>query len=62
MHKILVVEGNEEERRRLILETDWASMDCLVTGEAGTGAGALSEAEARCPDRILPGLALPDLA
>ena len=56
MLKIMVVEDEELIRKGIVLAVDWASLDCVVVGEAANGEEGL-EVAAKCS----PGLIITDL-
>ena len=56
MLKVMVVEDEELIRKGIVLAVDWASLDCVVVGEAANGEEGL-EMAAKCD----PGLIITDL-
>ena len=56
MLKVMVVEDEELIRKGIVLAVDWASLDCVVVGEAANGEEGL-EVAAKCS----PGLIITDL-
>lgn len=59
MLKILVVEDEELIRRGIVLSVDWATLDCVVVGEASNGAEALEVVERLNPSLIITDLKMP---
>ena len=37
MLKVLVIDDEVFVRKGIVMETDWASLDCMVAGEAANG-------------------------
>ena len=58
MLKVLVVEDEELIRKGIILTVDWASLDCVVVGEAANGEEALEAVERFRPSLIITDLKL----
>ena len=44
MLKVLIVEDEELIRKGIALTVDWATLDCVVVGEAANGAVGLEKA------------------
>ena len=40
MLKVLVIDDEVFVRKGIVMETDWASLDCMVAGEAANGRSA----------------------
>ena len=59
MLKVLVVEDEELIRKGIILTVDWASLDCVVVGEAANGEEALEAVERFRPSLIITDLKMP---
>ncbi len=59
MLKILVVEDEEMIRKGITLAVDWASLDCMVVGEAANGEEALEAVERFRPSLIITDLKMP---
>lgn len=61
MLKVVVVEDEEFVRRGIVLTVDWASVDCVVVGEAADGLAGL-ETIRRCkPDLVVTDIKMPRL-
>lgn len=61
MLRVLVIDDEPTVRRGILLGVDWASLDCLVVGEASDGAEGL-EAVDRChPDLIITDIRMPKM-
>ena len=61
MLKVLVVEDEELIRKGIVLAVDWASLNCVVVGEAAHGPEGLEQA-ARCqPNLIVTDLKMPKM-
>lgn len=59
MLKVLIVEDEELIRKGIALTVDWATLDCVVVGEAANGAEGLEKAEKCDPDLIITDLKCP---
>ncbi len=59
MLKILVVEDEEMIRKGITLAVDWASLNCMVVGEAANGEEALEAVERYRPTLIITDLKMP---
>ena len=56
MLKVLIVEDEELIRKGIALTVDWATLDCVVVGEAANGVEGLEKAEKCDPDLIITDL------
>lgn len=61
MLKVLIVEDEELIRRGIALSVDWASLDCVVAGEAADGEEGLAAALRCRPDLIITDLKMPKM-
>ena len=59
MLKVLVVEDEELIRKGIVLAVDWASLDCVVVGEASNGEETLAAVERLSPSLIITDLKMP---
>ena len=59
MLKILVVDDEMFVRRGIVMETDWAAMDCAVVAEASNGEEALEAVHRYRPDLIISDIRMP---
>lgn len=61
MIKVLVVDDEVFVRRGIVLETDWADMDCMVVGEADNGLSGVAAAKRYEPDLIISDIRMPQM-
>lgn len=61
MLKVLVVDDEAFVRRGIVMETDWASLDCMVVAEAENGLEALEATHRYEPDLIISDIRMPQL-
>lgn len=61
MMKVVVVEDEELVRRGIVLAVDWASMGCVVVGEAADGEAGLEVIRRYQPDLIITDIKIPKL-
>lgn len=61
MLKILVVDDEYFVRRGIVMETDWASIDCAVVAEAENGVEALEAVHKFHPDLIICDIRMPKM-
>ena len=61
MRRVLIVEDEEMIRRGIVLTVDWASLDCVVVGEAANGEEGLEAEERLRPELIVTDLKMPKL-
>lgn len=59
MLKVLVVEDEELIRKGIVLAVDWATLDCVVVGEASNGEEALDAVDRYDPTLIITDLKMP---
>jgi two-component system response regulator YesN len=59
MYKVLVVEDEELIRKGIIYTNDWASMNCVVAGEAVDGIDGMEKIREIQPDIVLTDLLMP---
>lgn len=59
MLKVLVVDDESMVRKGIVLGVDWASMDCVVVGEAANGEEGLAAAERYNPSLIITDIRMP---
>lgn len=61
MMKVVVVEDEELVRRGIVLAVDWASVDCVVVGEAANGEEGLEIIRRYQPDLVVTDIKMPRL-
>ena len=61
MLKVVVVEDEELVRRGIVLAVDWASVDCVVVGEASNGEEGLEVIRRYHPDLVITDIKMPKL-
>lgn len=61
MLKVLVVDDEAVVRRGIVLGVDWASMGCLVVGEATNGEEGIAAVERYSPNLIITDVRMPKM-
>lgn len=61
MLKVLVVDDEVFVRRGIVMETDWAALDCMVVGEADNGRSGMAAAKKYEPDLIISDIRMPQM-
>ncbi|MGM9660134.1 MAG: response regulator [Faecousia sp.] len=61
MLKVLIVEDEELIRKGIVLTVDWATLDCVVVGEAANGVEGLEQVSRCDPDLIITDLKMPQM-
>lgn len=61
MRKVLVVEDENLIRRGLVYQVDWTEVNCIVAGEAATGAEGLEKIKTLHPDIVITDIRMPDM-
>lgn len=61
MLKVLVIDDETVVRRGIVLGVDWASMDCVVVGEAANGEEGIAAVERYNPNLIITDVRMPQL-
>lgn len=61
MLKVLVVDDEVYVRKGIVLETDWASLGCVVVAEAENGVQGLAAARKYDPDLIISDIRMPQM-
>lgn len=61
MLRVLVVEDEEMIRKGIVLTVDWASLNCVVVGEAANGEEGLAAAKRLEPSLIITDLKMPKM-
>lgn len=59
MLKVLIVDDESVVRRGIVLGVDWASMDCVVVGEAANGEEGIAAVERYGPNLIITDIRMP---
>lgn len=61
MWKVLVVDDEVYVRKGIVLETDWAALNCVVVAEAENGVQGLEAAHKYNPDLIISDIRMPQM-
>ncbi len=61
MLKVLVVDDEAFVRKGIVMETDWASLDCMVVAEAENGIAGIAAAKRYAPDLIISDIRMPQM-
>lgn len=61
MFKILVVDDENLVRKGIVMETDWAALDCIVVAEASNGQEGLEAVHKYRPDLIICDIRMPKM-
>ena len=61
MLKVLIVDDEAVVRRGIVLGVDWASMGCVVVGEASNGDEGIAAAEQYSPNLIITDVRMPKM-
>ncbi|MDO5399613.1 MAG: response regulator [Eubacteriales bacterium] len=61
MLKVLIVDDEPVVRKGIVLSVDWASLGCLVVGEAGNGEEGLAAVERFKPSLIITDVRMPKM-
>ena len=61
MLKVLVVDDESVVRRGIVLGVDWASMGCVVVGEATNGEEGIAAVERYNPNLIITDIRMPHM-
>ena len=61
MLKVLIVDDEAVVRRGIVLGVDWASMGCVVVGEASNGEEGIAAAEQYSPNLIITDVRMPKM-
>lgn len=61
MLKVLVVDDEAFVRKGIVMETDWASLNCVVIGEAENGIAGMDAARRYDPDLIISDIRMPQM-
>ncbi len=61
MLKVLVVDDELFVRKGLVMETDWAALDCAVVAEAANGVEGLEAVHKYSPDLIISDIRMPKM-
>lgn len=59
MHKVVIVEDEKLVRQGIILSTNWASINCMVVGEASNGEEGLAVIKKYEPDIVVTDICMP---
>lgn len=61
MLKVLVIDDEVFVRKGIVMETDWASLGCMVAGEAANGLEGLEACHKYNPDLIISDIRMPKM-
>lgn len=61
MLKVVVVEDEDLVRKGIVLAVDWASVDCVVVGEAANGLDGLDVIDHYQPDLVITDIKMPKM-
>ena len=59
MYRVMIVEDEELLRKGLIFTFDWASLNCLIVGEARNGSEGLEMIRSLNPDLVITDIKMP---
>ena len=59
MYRVMIVEDEELLRKGLIFTFDWASLNCLIVGEARNGSEGLEMIRLLNPDLVITDIKMP---
>ena len=59
MYRVMIVEDEELLRKGLIFTFDWASLNCLIVGEARNGKEGLEMIRTLNPDLVITDIKMP---
>ena len=62
MLKVLVVDDEPVVRRGIVLGVDWASMGCVIVGEAANGEDGILAVERYKPNLIITDVRMPGMS
>ena len=61
MFKILVIDDESLVRKGIVMETDWAALDCMVVAEAANGEEGLEAIHKYRPDLVICDIRMPKM-
>lgn len=61
MFKVIVIDDENVVRNGIVLETDWASLDCEIVAEASNGEEGLDAIEKYHPDIVISDISMPQM-
>lgn len=61
MYKVAIIEDVAQIRTGMVFSTDWASMDCIVVGQAEDGESGLTLIRRAKPDIVITDIKMPGL-
>ena len=59
MNKVIIADDEEIVRRGIVLETDWAALDCMVVEECADGESCLEAIRKHNPDILVSDIRMP---